>query len=113
LSLWILINAIPVHQEGLSMNEKILRHFDLSSQYGVSYLLLCDIFKAPTSDITCLLQPCIGITRMERWKRANNLDLHPPIEVLAVLLQEEEKENSKAERAHVDELMSSRFSAED
>ena len=25
-----------VHQEGLSINEKILRHFDLSNQYGVS-----------------------------------------------------------------------------
>jgi hypothetical protein len=28
---------IPVHQEGLSVHEKILRHFDLSNQYGVSY----------------------------------------------------------------------------
>lgn len=28
-----------VHQEDLSTNEKILRHFDLSSQYGVSYFL--------------------------------------------------------------------------
>ena len=28
--------APRVHQAGLSVNEKILRHFDLSSQYGVS-----------------------------------------------------------------------------
>ena len=28
--------APRVHQQGLSVNEKILRHFDLSSQYGVS-----------------------------------------------------------------------------
>lgn len=28
----------PVHQEGLSINEKILRHFDISSQYGVSFV---------------------------------------------------------------------------
>ncbi len=28
--------APRVHQRGLSVNEKILRHFDLSSQYGVS-----------------------------------------------------------------------------
>lgn len=27
--------APRVHQQGLSVNEKILRHFDLSSQYGV------------------------------------------------------------------------------
>ena len=28
--------APRVHQQGLNANEKILRHFDLSSQYGVS-----------------------------------------------------------------------------
>lgn len=27
--------APRVHQQGLSVNEKVLRHFDLSSQYGV------------------------------------------------------------------------------
>lgn len=32
--------APRVHQRGLSVNEKILRHFDLSSQYGVSPSLL-------------------------------------------------------------------------
>lgn len=46
---------------------------------------------------------------MKRWKRAQNLGLEPPIEVLAVLLKEEGKNNTRAERAHVDELMSSRF----
>lgn len=41
-----LVNAVGkliVHQGGLSLDEKILRHFDLSSQYGVSrhpYLFL-------------------------------------------------------------------------
>ena len=45
---------------------------------------------------------------MKRWVRANTLGLAPPIEVLAVLLKEEEKGNSKIERAYVDELMSSR-----
>ena len=30
--------APRVHQQGLSVNEKILRHFDLSSQYGVSHI---------------------------------------------------------------------------
>ena len=79
-----------VHQQGLSLNEKILRHFDLSSQYG----------------------PCIGIARMKRWKRANGLGLKPPIEVLTVLLKEEDEKNKKAERAYVDELMASRFVVE-
>ena len=44
---------------------------------------------------------------MKRWVRANKLGLNPPIEVLAVLLKEEGKGNTKIERAHVDELMSS------
>jgi DNA polymerase delta subunit 4 len=46
---------------------------------------------------------------MKRWVRANKLGLNPPIEVLAVLLREEVKGNKKIERAHVDELMSSKF----
>lgn len=46
---------------------------------------------------------------MKRWVRANKLGLQPPIEILAVLLKEEEKGNSKIERAYVDELMSSKF----
>jgi DNA polymerase delta subunit 4 len=54
------------------------------------------------------VQPSIGIARMKRWVRANKLGLAPPIEVLAVLLKEEERGNSKIERAYVDELMSSK-----
>jgi DNA polymerase delta subunit 4 len=46
-------------------------------------------------------QPCIGIARLKRWRRANMLKLNPPIEVLAVLL----KKNAN-ERAHMDELLS-------
>ena len=55
------------------------------------------------------VQPCIGIARLKRWKRANLLGLQPPTEVLAVILKEMEAGNAKAQRAHVDELMSSRF----
>ena len=58
------------------------------------------------------VQPCVGIPRMKRWARANKLSLHPPIEVLAVLLSEEEKGNPKSQRAHIDELISSRFVTE-
>ncbi|KAF4626955.1 hypothetical protein G7Y89_g11202 [Cudoniella acicularis] len=83
--------APRVHQKELTLEEKILRLFDMSSQYG----------------------PCIGIARMKRWFRANKLGLNPPIEVLAVLLKEEEKGNAIIERAHVDELMSSKFIVDD
>ena len=52
-------------------------------------------------------QPCVGITRMRRWQRAEKLGLNPPLEVLAVLLREEDKgTNAKAVgRAHVDEIL--------
>jgi DNA polymerase delta subunit 4 len=46
---------------------------------------------------------------MKRWVRADKLGLNPPIEVLAVLLKEENNGNTKIERAHIDELMSSKF----
>lgn len=49
-----------------------------------------------------LSQPCIGIARLKRWRRANMLKLNPPIEVLAVLL----KDGNVRERAHMDELLS-------
>lgn len=57
-----------MHQSDVPTHEKILRHFDLSGQYG----------------------SCIGITRLNRWKRANKLGLEPPLEVMAVLLREAE-----------------------
>jgi len=79
--------APRVHQESLSLDEKILREWDMSGQYG----------------------PCIGIARLKRWKRANMLGLQPPIEVLNVLLKSLDAGDAKMQRAHVDELMSSRF----
>jgi DNA polymerase delta subunit 4 len=51
------------------------------------------------------MQPCIGIARIKRWRRANKLNLHPPIEVLAILLKDEAKGIAN-EKAYVDELMS-------
>ncbi|KAL8693402.1 MAG: hypothetical protein Q9218_001751 [Villophora microphyllina] len=72
-----------VHQQTLSLHEKILRHFDLSSQYG----------------------PCVGIPRARRWKRAEGLGLKPPIEVLAVLVKEEHEGNKGMERAYTDGLL--------
>lgn len=76
-----------MHQEQLSLYEKVLREWDMRGEYG----------------------PCIGIARLKRWKRAHRLGLNPPIEVLAVLLKEQDGNNFAAQRAHVDELMSSRF----
>ncbi|KAK3320608.1 DNA polymerase delta, subunit 4-domain-containing protein [Cercophora scortea] len=73
------------HAEGLSTGEKVLRYFDVSSQYG----------------------PCIGITRRKRWQRAEKLGLNPPIEVLAVLVKEEARGEVATERAHMDVLMNS------
>lgn len=59
--------------------------------------------------LTFFVQPCIGIARLKRWKRANLLGLKPPIEVLAVLLKDMDSGEPKSQRAYVDELMSSRF----
>ncbi|PVI03543.1 hypothetical protein DM02DRAFT_612169 [Periconia macrospinosa] len=78
--------APRVHQEDLSVEEKILRRFDLSGQYG----------------------PCTGIARLKRWKRAHRLGLEPPTEVLAVLLKEQdEKDKVAVQKSCVDELLSS------
>ncbi|KAF2197166.1 hypothetical protein GQ43DRAFT_219664 [Delitschia confertaspora ATCC 74209] len=74
-----------VHQQGLGLHEKILREWDTSGQYG----------------------PCIGIARLKRWKRANRLRLNPPIEVLAVLLREQDKNNSSIQKSRMDELLNS------
>ncbi|KAL6908339.1 DNA polymerase delta, subunit 4 domain-containing protein [Trichoderma evansii] len=75
--------APRVHQQDLDLGEKVLRYFDVSSQYG----------------------PCIGTTRLKRWQRAERLGLNPPIEVLAVLVKEENKDDVEVETAHMDRIM--------
>lgn len=63
--------------------------------------------------LTCFLQPCTGIARLKRWKRAYRLKLDPPIEVLAVLLKEMDKDSKVAlQRSQVDELLNSRVKAD-
>lgn len=37
--------------------------------------------------------PCIGITRLERWERAEKLGLQPPIDVKNVILNHSEDES--------------------
>lgn len=59
-----------IHTENETKFQKILRVFDLSYEYG----------------------PCVGITRLERWNRANDLGLEPPVEVRDILLTQEGKE---------------------
>ncbi|KAI9903183.1 hypothetical protein N3K66_002535 [Trichothecium roseum] len=76
--------SFSIHQQGQSVNEKVLRYFDVSSQYG----------------------PCIGIDRTKRWQRAERLGLEPPIEVLAVLLKEREQ-NHETETAQMDKILNS------
>ncbi|ORY56980.1 DNA polymerase delta, subunit 4-domain-containing protein [Pseudomassariella vexata] len=81
--------AKRVHQGDLSTGEKVLRYFDVSSQYG----------------------PCVGIDRSKRWQRAERLGLSPPIEVLAVLLKEEKKGKKEVikgyQMAHLDQILNS------
>lgn len=42
-----------VHQEDLNMNEKILRHFDLSSQYGVCFCPHSVLYSIAIVSLSC------------------------------------------------------------
>ncbi|KLO07417.1 hypothetical protein SCHPADRAFT_1001681 [Schizopora paradoxa] len=53
----------PVHSEGQTKAFQFLRVFDTSYEYG----------------------PCVGVTRLERWERAQMLGLNPPVEVREIL----------------------------
>ncbi|KAF8628721.1 hypothetical protein AX17_005943 [Amanita inopinata Kibby_2008] len=55
--------AMPVHAQDQNKIHEILRVFDLSYEYG----------------------PCIGVSRLERWERAQALGLDPPIEIREIL----------------------------
>lgn len=120
--------APRLHQQELSLHEKILREFDISGQYGVSFSLLLHSPYAPSfryyrmktlflerdTDMLHLLkiqQPCVGISRLRRWRRANKLGLEPPIEVLAVLLKDERDQRKSEQLAHVDVLLAGQRTA--
>ncbi|KAG6896215.1 hypothetical protein C0992_009683 [Termitomyces sp. T32_za158] len=53
----------PIHSDGQSKVHEILRCFDMSYEFG----------------------PCVGISRLERWERAQLLGLNPPKEVKDIL----------------------------
>ncbi|KAK2597986.1 hypothetical protein QQS21_005902 [Conoideocrella luteorostrata] len=97
--------APRVHQEDLSINDKVLRYFDVSSQYGVSVL---GCAAGPhRRELIILVQPCIGIDRTKRWQRAEQLGLEPPIEILSVLLKERKKTKEGVETAQMDQILNS------
>ena len=56
-----------VHPEGQNTIHTVLRNFDLTPKYG----------------------PCVGITRLDRYRRAEKMGLKPPVEVLQILETEE------------------------
>jgi len=57
--LWIFFFFFSDYSE----EEKILREFDMNMKYG----------------------PCLGITRLQRWERAEKLGLNPPMEIKSLL----------------------------
>ncbi|KIK52340.1 hypothetical protein GYMLUDRAFT_180178 [Collybiopsis luxurians FD-317 M1] len=57
-------NLQLVHAENQNKIHDILRVFDLSYEYG----------------------PCFGVSRMERWERAEALGLNPPTEIRDILM---------------------------
>ncbi|KZT07235.1 uncharacterized protein LAESUDRAFT_758641 [Laetiporus sulphureus 93-53] len=62
-----------VHGEGLNKVDHILRMFDLTYDFG----------------------PCIGVTRLQRWQRAEMLGLKPPPEIKEILLTKEGSEEPR------------------
>ena len=54
-------------------------------------------------------QPSMGMTRLHRWKRARNLGMQPPLEVLAVLLKSNDgkPEDERRQKSIMDELVMS------
>ncbi|KAF5379649.1 hypothetical protein D9757_009233 [Collybiopsis confluens] len=65
-------HSVPVHAENQNKVHDILRVFDLTSEYG----------------------PCYGVSRMDRWERAEALGLHPPPEIRDILMTRQGSEDS-------------------
>ncbi|KAG8221074.1 DNA polymerase delta, subunit 4-domain-containing protein [Butyriboletus roseoflavus] len=66
----------PIHSEGQNRIHQMLRLFDMSYEFG----------------------PCIGMTRLERWERAETFGLNPPVEVRDILLTKEGIESAEYAR---------------
>ncbi|EPY54240.1 DNA polymerase delta subunit Cdm1 [Schizosaccharomyces cryophilus OY26] len=73
--------SLPVHEQELSKVQLVLHHFDMSAKYG----------------------PYLGMTRLERWRRAKRFELNPPDIIEQVLtLEEADEENRKRETLFYD-----------
>lgn len=73
----------PVHQHGLSTAEKVLKQFDMRMEYG----------------------PTVGITRLDRWKRADRLGMNPPAAVKDILESAEGHEVPRYREAYTAEYL--------
>ncbi|KAI9483806.1 MAG: DNA polymerase delta, subunit 4-domain-containing protein [Benjaminiella poitrasii] len=58
--------SLEIHQERLVEIDKLMKAFDLNYIYG----------------------PCVGINRLDRWERAQQLALDPPKRVKEILLND-------------------------
>lgn len=56
-----------MHKESQSPIHTIMRNFDLTPKFG----------------------PCVGISRLDRYRRAEKMGMKPPVEVLRILETEE------------------------
>lgn len=68
----------PVHGEKQTKVHEILRVFDLCVPAVFSNSTMLNLLNLARSSN---YGPFIGMTRMQRWKRAQALNLNPPIEV--------------------------------
>ncbi|KZV70847.1 hypothetical protein PENSPDRAFT_651150, partial [Peniophora sp. CONT] len=66
-------NIPPIHAEGQTKVHHILRVFDMNYEYG----------------------PCVGVTRLQRWERAQALGLDPPPEISDILNTKEGTEKDE------------------
>jgi len=66
-------NLPLIHAERENKIHDILRVFDLTYEYG----------------------PCYGISRIDRWERANAIGLDPPTEIRDILLTQQGTEDAK------------------
>ncbi|THH29221.1 hypothetical protein EUX98_g4960 [Antrodiella citrinella] len=81
----------PIHAQAQNKIHHILRIFDLYARYLLPghpavYLFLIRSYE---------YGPCVGVTRLERWERAEALGLNPPPEVKDMLMTKEALEEDQ------------------
>ncbi|KAG6908893.1 hypothetical protein DXG01_002871 [Tephrocybe rancida] len=78
----------PIHSEGQGKIHEILRSFDMF----VTSPLIPHNHLIKYFDRSYEYGPCVGVTRLERWERAEVLGLNPPKEVKEILNTRQGKE---------------------